>query len=567
MLTDDELREKYTNYEPCEATLAPYSACKNKGTIGDRSEDIKAPGFLRQIILGIVHHIQLLSQLHRVASFRRRYFYTRDNRVRLRYIVATFLLLSISSSVVLMQLSKAQTPFAGSFSLDKVTGLFDRDDIELTNEDGEAVPASVARSSGSLQEAISSGIAQAAAALTQPKFETERSLTLKSGQTLAGVLQKEGVSGAQAYQAVKALGKHYDPRKVRPGQKISLVVQKDKTAETPEITQNDVANPTPEKIILDQMVMILDPIKSIEVSRSAETDTFNSEIVKKDVSLQKNVGAATIQTSVYGSAAKAGIPSAITAEMIRIYSWDVDFQRDIRQGDKIEVLYEAYQTKGGDVARYGNVLYAKITVAGVSIPVYRFKMRNGDIDYFTEDGWSIKKALMKTPIDGARLSSGFGMRKHPVLGYNKMHKGVDFAAPTGTPIYAAGDGTIDFKGRKGGYGNYIRIRHNSQLKTAYAHMHRFAKGMGTGKRVKQGQVIGYVGTTGRSTGPHLHYEVLKNNKQVNPNRVDLPTGEKLKGANMTAFKARMKELNKQYKEVAQSTKIVQNQSKQKTSIQ
>ena len=174
---------------------------------------------------------------------------------------------------------------------------------------------------------------------------------------------------------------------------------------------------------------------------------------------------------------------------------------------------------------------------------------------------------MKTPIDGARLSSGFGMRKHPILGYNKMHKGVDFAAPTGTPIYAAGDGTIDFKGRKGGYGNYIRIRHNSQLKTAYAHMHRFAKGMGAGKRVKQGQVIGYVGTTGRSTGPHLHYEVIKNGIQVNPNRVDLPTGEKLKGQNMTAFKARMKELNKQYKEVAESTKIVQNQSKQKTSIQ
>ena len=172
------------------------------------------------------------------------------------------------------------------------------------------------------------------------------------------------------------------------------------------------------------------------------------------------------------------------ADLIRIYSHNVDFQRDVRRGDVIEVLYKVYETEDGDYTKYDNVLFASLTIDDKENPVYRYKMSNGDVEYFQENGQSVRNTLMKTPIDGARISSGFGMRRHPVLGYNKMHKGMDFAASTGTPIYAAGSGTVSYAGRKGGYGNYIKLRHNSELSTAYAHMSKFAKGMTGGKRVK-----------------------------------------------------------------------------------
>jgi len=234
---------------------------------------------------------------------------------------------------------------------------------------------------------------------------------------------------------------------------------------------------------------------------------------------------------------------------------NIDFQRDIRKGDEIEVLYEAFETEDGEFARYGNVLYANLTVGGREYPIYRFEMDNGDVDYFEPSGISIRKTLMKTPIDGARISSGFGMRHHPVLGYNKMHKGMDFAAPTGTPIYAAGDGVVEKAGRNGGYGNYIRIRHNSKLKTAYAHLHRISSRVKPGARVKQGQIIGKVGTTGRSTGPHLHYEVLLANKQVNPRSVTLPTGEQLVGKNMDRFKWLVGHVYQQYASLSDGLKF------------
>ena len=191
-------------------------------------------------------------------------------------------------------------------------------------------------------------------------------------------------------------------------------------------------------------------------------------------------------------------------------------------------------------------MFANLKLSDRSLPIYRMEFKDGHADYFQEDGRSIRKALMRTPINGGRLSSGYGMRHHPVLGYNKMHKGVDFAAPTGTKIYAAGDGVIESLGRNGGYGNYIRIRHNSTLKTAYAHMHRFEKGLRKGDRVRQGDVIGRVGTTGRSTGPHLHYEVLANGRQVNPRSVKLPTGEKLTGDRLAALKTTVSSYQQRY---------------------
>ena len=196
-----------------------------------------------------------------------------------------------------------------------------------------------------------------------------------------------------------------------------------------------------------------------------------------------------------------------------------------------------------------------MNTGGREKPIYRYKMDDGRVDYFEPDGTSIRKTLMKTPVDGARISSGFGYRRHPVLGYNKLHKGMDFAAPTGTPIYAAGDGVLEYAARNGSFGNYARIRHNSKLKTAYAHMSKFKKGMHKGKTVKQGEVIGYIGTTGRSTGPHLHYEVLVNGVQVNPRSVKLPTGETLTGEQLKRFKSLIQGINQEYASLTKGLKF------------
>jgi murein DD-endopeptidase MepM/ murein hydrolase activator NlpD len=207
-------------------------------------------------------------------------------------------------------------------------------------------------------------------------------------------------------------------------------------------------------------------------------------------------------------------------------------------------MFETMATDDGYIAKTGDILFARLTLSGREIPLYRYEMADGGVDYFGPNGESTKKTLMRTPINGARLSSGFGMRRHPVLGYSKMHRGIDFAAPTGTPIYAAGDGVVERAGRFSSYGNYIKIRHRSDLHTAYAHLSKMR--VRAGERVRQGQIIGYVGTTGRSTGPHLHYEVLVNRKHVNPRAVNLPVGQALAGRDLKRFKGHVQEVNGQY---------------------
>ena len=205
--------------------------------------------------------------------------------------------------------------------------------------------------------------------------------------------------------------------------------------------------------------------------------------------------------------------------------------------------------------RTGDVIYASMTLSGKTKAYYRYTPKSGITDYFDEQGRSVRKTLMRTPVDGARLSSGFGARRHPVLGYTKMHKGVDFAAPRGTPIMAAGDGVVERANRYGGYGNYLRIRHNSELKTAYAHIHRFAKGVSAGSRVKQGQIVAYVGSTGRSTGPHLHYEVLQNMKQVNPLSIKVAAGEILKGSELKRLAAARSTIDQRVAEARSGTTV------------
>jgi len=265
---------------------------------------------------------------------------------------------------------------------------------------------------------------------------------------------------------------------------------------------------------------------SVEIRKYQNDFLLKENILKlyrKEV-VVKNV----IKNNLYSSAVESGIEPNIIVEFARIFGFEVDFQRDIRKGDWFEILYEKFEDDNNKVRDTGKIIYASMYVNGEEINLYNFNYKN-DEEYYDIKGKSITKSLMKTPINGARLSSSFGMRKHPILGYNKMHRGTDFAAPSGTPIMASGSGTITRARWCGGGGNCIKIKHNSTYETIYAHMKAFAKGIREGKKVRQGQIIGYVGSTGLSTGPHLHYEVLVNGKKVNSQKLKLPSGKILKG--------------------------------------
>ena len=267
-----------------------------------------------------------------------------------------------------------------------------------------------------------------------------------------------------------------------------------------------------------------------------EKDNF---FIKKEKLLIKNQFNSIkykITESIYENGRKSGVPLTILSEVIKLYSFDVDFQRDIQKGNTLEILYETFYNEERRTVSYGKIHYIKLTLQKNNLEYFLFKTNDGFYDYFNEEGKNVKKSLMKTPIDGARLSSSYGVRKHPILGYNKLHKGVDFAASIGTPVYAAGNGVIEYAGRNGAYGKYIRIRHNSSYKTAYAHLNNFQQSIAKGVRVNQGETIGYVGTTGRSTGPHLHYEVIYQNKQINPMTMKLPSGKVLKNEELNKFK-------------------------------
>ena len=277
---------------------------------------------------------------------------------------------------------------------------------------------------------------------------------------------------------------------------------------------------------------IVNFVYPINNTTSVEIRKYQNDFLLKENILQlyrkevvvKNV----IKNNLYSSAVDSGIEPNIIVEFARIFGFEVDFQRDIRKGDWFEILYEKFEDDNDKVRDTGKIIYASMYVNGEEINLYNFNFKN-DEEYYDIKGKSITKSLMKTPINGARLSSSFGMRKHPILGYNKMHRGTDFAAPSGTPIMASGSGTITRARWCGGGGNCVKIKHNSTYETIYAHMKAFAKGIREGKKVRQGQIIGYVGSTGLSTGPHLHYEVLVNGKKVNSQKLKLPSGKILKG--------------------------------------
>ena len=283
---------------------------------------------------------------------------------------------------------------------------------------------------------------------------------------------------------------------------------------------------------------VINLIYPINNTTSLEIRKFQNNFLVKENILQLNrkvvVVKNIIKNNLYSTAVNSGLEPNIIIEFARIFGFEVDFQRDIRKGDWFEILYEKFEDDNNKVRDTGKIIYASMFVNGEEINLYNFKFKD-DEEYYDIKGKSITKSLMKTPINGARLSSSFGMRKHPILGYNKMHRGTDFAAPSGTPIMASGSGTITRARWCGGGGNCVKIKHNSTYETIYAHMKAFAKGIKEGRKVKQGQIIGYVGSTGLSTGPHLHYEVLVNGKKVNSQKLKLPSGKILKGEERKQF--------------------------------
>ena len=281
----------------------------------------------------------------------------------------------------------------------------------------------------------------------------------------------------------------------------------------------------------------LSKTKKIELTRNLTNNNFLKNEIVTNLNKRIVVKEGKITHSLYKSAENLKIPINLIVEFARIYGFQVDFQRDIRKNDSFQIMYEVFEDENKKIFETGNIIFADLVLRDQTNTLYYFDKKK-DVGHYDVNGKSIKKALMKTPINGARLSSSFGMRKHPIDGFNKMHRGTDFAAPMGTPIMASGDGVIVRARWCGGGGNCIKIKHNSTYSTVYAHMSKFANGMKAGRRVKQGQVIGYVGSTGKSTGPHLHYEVIENGKKINSQTLKLPSGKILKGKSRELFEVK-----------------------------
>ncbi|GBD44506.1 Murein DD-endopeptidase MepM [bacterium HR40] len=356
----------------------------------------------------------------------------------------------------------------------------------------------------------------------------EQQVEIRRGDTLLSILLEAGVGTAEAHEAISTLRGLYDLRRLQPGQYLTLALERERRSGG--------------ELRLASLSFALDARKEVELSRDDEGH-FVVRAVEREFAAETRLATGAIEDSLYAAALRQSVPESTLAEAIRLLSWDIDFQRDLQPEDRFELLYEELVHAPSGASLPGDLLYLALRMDRRIVEAFRFKTRDGQVQYYDRQGRSLRKSLLKTPVDGARLSSRFGNRRHPVLGYTRMHKGVDFAAPTGTPIYAAGDGVVVMAGPYSAYGNYVRIRHTREFETAYGHMSRIATGIRSGVRVRQGQVIGYVGSTGMSTGPHLHYEVLQAGRQVNPLRVTVTVAEQLEGRDLEAFRQRVADID------------------------
>ena len=346
----------------------------------------------------------------------------------------------------------------------------------------------------------------------------------RRGETLTSLLVRTGASQADAQEAMAAILRHWNPRALKTDQEITIDFGQGRL----QAVQLEAA--------LDRIVSVTRGTNG-HFTASAETRTL-TRVPRYAIGV--------IKTSLYDAAVQAHVPLPLLSEMVRAFSYDVDFQREVQPGDSFELLYERMADAGGRTVATGDLVYAAMTLSGKTLRVYRYVVAGTHVaEYFNGQGQSVRKALLRTPIDGARLTSGFGMRMHPILGYSTMHRGIDFGAAPGTPIMAAGDAVVEQAGPNAGYGNFVLLRHTATYETAYGHMSRFAAGIKPGVHVRQGQVIGYVGATGLATGPHLHYEVRVKHDQVNPLSIKMMPGPMLTGRELRAFRVAADELDRQ----------------------
>ena len=364
----------------------------------------------------------------------------------------------------------------------------------------------------------------------EPKYKKIKH-KIKNGETFDKILENYSIDKSEIKKIKGSLKNKIDLNKLNTKQIIQFSLDK-----------------TNNKIV--EFAYQISNTQKIYLKRNLKEDNFEEDIISiklnKEIIYSENI----ILQSLYKSASDEDIPANVIIEFARIYGFQVDFQRDVRKHDKFQIMYEIFLNEKNKIVETGEILFANLKLSGQDNSLYYFN-KEGSKGHFDKNGRSVKKALMKTPINGARLSSPFGMRKHPIDGFNKMHQGTDFAAPLGTPIMASGDGVVKKAGWCGGGGNCVKIRHNSTYETVYAHMSKFARGIKSGIRVKQGQTIGYVGSTGKSTGPHLHYEVIVNGKKVNSQKLKLPSGKILKGKERKLF-----ETTKIKLDVLKSEKII-----------
>lgn len=350
-----------------------------------------------------------------------------------------------------------------------------------------------------------------------------RPVLVRDGDTMATLLQRAGVPAPDAQDAIAALEPIWDPHGLRIGEEIDLGFEGSRLREvrfSPNLDENVVAV-------------------------RGGNGHFISYAEPRPTQHVPKLAAGTIRTSLFDAAVAAGVPPTVLAELIHAFSYDVDFQREVQPGDSFELVYEDICDAEGRPIGTGNIAYAEMVLSGKALRLFRFAPAGGTAGFYTAGGESARKALLRTPVDGARISSGFGLRHHPILGYTAMHRGVDFAVPAGSPIMAAGDGIVEVAQRRGSFGNLVVLRHGDSYETAYGHMSRFASRMHPGAHVHQGEVIGYVGATGRATGPHLHYEVRVRGAAINPLSVKMPTRERLSGKDLAAFDREVAALERQ----------------------
>ena len=360
----------------------------------------------------------------------------------------------------------------------------------------------------------------------------EKEIALESGDTLISVLTDAGASRDVANDIYYSLKEQFDPRDLKAGQKLKINLSIN--AQNDQIAGINYLMLEPE---LGER--IITAFKDGEYKTYVETDEFIDEVNSITGEIDGNLSTAM---------SRQNVPMRIISNFINLFSYAVDFKRDIQKGDKFEIVYESQVTPDGNVVKSGDILYAGLVLRNQKIALYQFEDAKGASEYYDAKGRALKKSLDRKPMSfrNARISSPFGKRYHPILKKYKIHWGVDYAAPKGTLVYAGGDGVVQVAKYNGSYGNYVKIRHNSEFSTAYGHMNGFAKGIRPGVRVTQGQVIGYVGSTGRSTGPHLHYEVIQNGRRVNPRTIKAATGENLKGSELAQFKKIVAQIDNSY---------------------